>query len=260
VIVPLFRALPCIARARYTFGMHMLSRIVLCVSLSLAFTGCALSPAEAERERISQVNTPLPVDPSDNIEIGPWWSDGQHLLNLRADGGYSIYDRNNRYARPIDRGRWGRQNYATLWLLPYTGLEPQRVRAQVVKVDHRFGLSVPNYKTMFALAAPPAVMEDQLLGAWRSEAGVLTLKADLTYVFAPNAAATTAAGTPVVGHNGKWKLAGERITLVPTTPSVPQQSLLVQPGETSSAADAAPANPTMTGPGGQFTKADEPGK
>lgn len=240
--------------------MHTIHRIVLGLCSLLAFTGCALSPDEAERERISQDSTPLPVDPSDAITIGPWWSDGQHLLNLRADGGYSIYDHNNRYSRPIDRGRWGRQNYATLWLLPYTGLEPQRVRVQVVKADHRFGLSVPSYKTMFALAAPPAVMEDQLLGAWRNDSGVLTLKADLTYVFAPNAAATTAAGTPVVGHNGKWKLAGERITLLPTTPSVPQQSLQVQPGETTSTgADAAPANPTMTGSSGQFTRADDAG-
>ncbi len=230
--------------------------------MALALNGCTMSSDQQEKARISQDNTPLPVDPSDKIVIGPWWSDGTHLLNLRDDGGYTIYDHNNRYSKPIDRGRWGRQNYATLWLEPYTGLQAQRIRVQVVKAENRFGLNVPKYQTMFALATPPAVLEDQLVGDWQGEVGVLTLKANLTYVFAPASGATAADGKPVVGHNGKWKLSGERITLNPTTPSVSPQSLAVKPVETAAtdaAGAATPTAPTMEGLGGTLAKSNAAG-
>lgn len=237
-------------------------RQTLFLVLLFVIPGCAMSPDEQEKARVSQVTTPLPVDPSDNIVIGPWWSNGRQLLNLRADGGYSIYDNNNRYARPMDRGRWGRQNFATLWLMPYTTRESQRIRAQVVREDSRFGLSVPEFKTMFPLESPPSVMEDQLVGQWQGTQGTLTLHGNLTYVFAPADGATAAGGTPVVGHNGKWRLAGDRITLSPTTPSVPQQSLSVKPADASASGAAdenAAIEPTMEGMCGTLTKTEPNG-
>jgi len=166
---------------------------VLALIAPLALPGCKSSSEEAEAA-LGQLDTPLPHDPTDKFEIGPWWSDGKHLLNLRADGGYTIYSNNNRYSRALDRGRWGQQNYATMWLMPYGGNEPQRIRVAITRIDGRIALLPPRYGTMFAVAAPPTTMEDRLIGEWSGPMGGLMLNADSTYAFSPTIGAVDGEG------------------------------------------------------------------
>jgi hypothetical protein len=225
------------------------------VAAPLAITGCAASPEEAEAARL-QVDTPLPHDPTDRFELGPWWSDGKHLLNLRADGGYSIYKDNNRYTRPIDRGRWGQQNYGTMWLMPYGGADPQRVRVAIMRIDGRLALQPPKYGTMFAIASPPRVGEDDLIGRWQGPVGTLTLNSDATYQFMPASGALDADGKVLAGHNGRWNLSSGQVILAPTTQSVKPMSLKVNAAapQPVGATSAAAAEPVLEGFGGQLVK------
>lgn len=225
------------------------------VLASCAIAGCTSSAKEAEEARLSAVDTPLPHDPMDKFEIGPWWSDGTNLLNLRADGGYSVFADNNRYTRAIDRGRWGQQNYATLWLEPYTGLDPQRIRVAITRVDGRIALQPPKCGTMFEIAAPPPVMEDRLLGEWRGTMGSLTLDKNSTYAFAPTPGAMTVDGKVLAGHNGKWSLKGNQLTLTPATPNLSPMSLNVRLAPAPPASGEKPApqpEPVLEGLGGEL--------
>ncbi|HVP73074.1 MAG TPA: hypothetical protein VMS30_05000 [Phycisphaerales bacterium] len=238
---------------------------VLALIAPLALPGCKSSSEEAEAA-LGQLDTPLPHDPTDKFEIGPWWSDGKHLLNLRADGGYTIYSNNNRYSRALDRGRWGQQNYATMWLMPYGGNEPQRIRVAITRIDGRIALLPPRYGTMFAVAAPPTTMEDRLIGEWSGPMGGLMLNADSTYAFSPTIGAVDGEGRILAGHHGRWSLAGDAITLTPTTPSVSNIALKMltpqptAPGDGAQpAAPTAPAEPLLDGLGGVLSKAKSEG-
>lgn len=227
--------------------------ILLALIAPVSLTGCGASPDDAEAARLGQLDTPLPHDPTDKFEIGPWWSDGTHLLNLRADGGYTIYGDNNRYGRTLDRGRWGQQNYGTMWLMPYGGTEPQRIRVAITRIDGRLALQPPRYGTMFALPSPPRVREDDLVGRWNGSMGVLLINADSTYLFSPASGAASADGTILAGHNGRWSLNGDSITLSPTTPSVSplriKVRLPVPPTD-----GGAPAEPSLDGMGGELVR------
>jgi hypothetical protein len=231
---------------------------VLALIAPLALTACQSSSEDADIARLGQLDTPLAHDPTDKFEIGPWWSDGTHLLNLRADGGYTIFGDNSRYGRALDRGRWGQQNYGTMWLMPYGGNEPQRIRVAITRIDGRLALQPPGYGTMFPLASPPRVREDDLLGRWNGAMGSVALNADATYQFSPAAGATTADGTILAGHNGRWSLNGDTITLSPTTPSVPPLRIKVRlPAPTT---DGSPqAEPSLEGMGGELVRAKPDG-
>ena len=237
---------------------------VLALIAPLALPGCKSSSEEAEAARLGQMDTPLPHDPTDTFEIGPWWSDGKHLLNLRADGGYTIHGDNSRYGRALDRGRWGQQNYGTMWLMPYGGNEPQRIRVPITRIDGRIALLPPRYGTMFALASPPRVREDDLLGRWSGSMGELSLNADSTYQFSPASGVTTADGTILAGHNGRWSLDGDSVTLSPTTPSVSPLRIKVHvpapaPATDGSAPATAPTEPSLEGMGGELVRAKPDG-
>lgn len=243
------------------------STLIALIAITTFVSSACKSEQQKKEEADMLVDRPLLHDPTDKFEIGPWWSDGRHLLNLNADGSYALYDANNRYSRPMDRGRWGQQNYGTLWLEPYNRLQPQPTRVVITKIDGRLALQVPKLQPMYPLAGPPSVAEDSLIGDWQGPMGSLRLNADMTYTYTPasgTAPGGARAGMMVAGHNGRWKLEKDQVVLTPTTPSVAPQMLKVrQPPPAPKPADAgaggtatrpSTAEPMLEGLGGELAK------
>src|SRR5262245_19414436 len=97
----------------------MLANVVLLIALSGMLASCK-SKQEKVREAEQLTPMPLEFDPTEKYELAHWWSNGQQLLRLDDNAAYAVYPDANRYARPIERGRWGQVSYAVLWLEPYT--------------------------------------------------------------------------------------------------------------------------------------------
>jgi hypothetical protein len=238
-------------------GLSLLAFLAIITLLPCLAAGCK-SEAQLAEEATWRMDTPLPHDPMDRDVLGAWWSNGDELLNLRADGAYVLYDNNNRYGRPLERGRWGQRSYAVLTLEPYTRLEREPTRVSITKMNGALTLLVPQMQPMRALTGgPPTTREDELIGQWQGTIGLLQLNADLTYAFVPAPGAAPAGGAPVIaGHNGRWSLEGDRIGLMPGTPSIAPISLTVKEATPASPGEGtAPAPERMLqGLGGDLVK------
>jgi hypothetical protein len=194
--------------------------IVKLISSALILT--SFSACEKQQREHTQVvavgATPLELDPLDHVELSRWWSNGKQLLQLDDDGSYKLYEGQNRYATPVERGRWSQQSYAVLWLEPYNTRRAERNRVGITKVDGRLAVVLPKGQSMLAIAAPPAVIEDRLIGRWSSapgasqKFGVLRLGSDGRYALTP---AAGVANQPIAraGQSGAWKVRGDEIIL-----------------------------------------------
>jgi hypothetical protein len=189
----------------------------VCVAI---VAGCA---EESEKETPVVMAGPLDLDPTERIDLTGWWSNGKSMLLLEPDAAYSLWKGTNRYLAPEARGRWQQTNYAELWIEPYGGLQPQRDRVGVTKIDGRPALLVGKMEPMFRLDAPPRSAEDDLIGAWDGERGSLRLDADMRYEF--TAARPMNTPVAVTRHRGRWRLDGESVVLEPDTPVVPVTSM-----------------------------------
>lgn len=52
------------------------------------------------------VHTPLVLDPTEEVELAEWYTNGRELLHLYADGRYALHGTMNRYESAKERGRW----------------------------------------------------------------------------------------------------------------------------------------------------------
>ena len=91
---------------------------VALLGVAVLLAGCA----STSKTDLEKADTPLPLDPTDDIELAEWWTNGYHLLHLGGDGFYRLYAENNRYLEPLERGKWWQQSYATVWLETYDQL------------------------------------------------------------------------------------------------------------------------------------------
>jgi hypothetical protein len=235
------------------------------IIIALFTTAIMLLPAcKSEEQRQEEarwhMNTPLPHDPMDQDVLGPWWSNGEQLLHLQDNHFYALYDGNNRYAKPRERGRWDQEGYAVLWLEPYSRIERGRTRVSVTKIDGRLALVIPKLRPMHALEdGPPPAREDALIGSWQGPMGALSLNADMTYTFRP-AAGAAVEGRALAGHNGRWSLQDGEITLTPATTALKPVTLKVR--DVPPPAAAAPSDTTqpampdavLEGLGGELVK------
>src|SRR5262245_35418629 len=143
--------------------------------LWVALVGLGLASCESSKEGQTPqpvISTPLELDPTEHYELSRWWYNGDELLRLDDNAGYVLFDQGNRYHTPLERGRWSQQNYASLWLEPYSRLRPERKRVEIAKLDGKLALNLPKLKPMFAIDRPPAVLEDRLIGGWAGQLGV----------------------------------------------------------------------------------------
>ena len=126
-------------------------RWMLGVLLMMPLAACE---PEYFREPEPVVSKPLAFDPTEEYELGPWWSNGTQILRLDHDAAYTLYSAQNRYRQPIEQGRWYQQSYAVMWLEPYGGLKPDRSRVSIQKIDGKIALVLPKLKPMFATDPP----------------------------------------------------------------------------------------------------------
>lgn len=194
--------------------------------LPLVLAGCSSKQKPVEPEPFA-ISTPLELDPTDEYDLPSWWTNGEALLHLAADGTYAMYEGINRYHDPVQRGRWWQHSYAAVWLEPYAELSDRKIRTSIRRIDEAFVLEAPGLEPMMALEGPPPVLEDRLLGRWRADFGTLRLDPDLRYVYS-----TATAGAPqpasLAGHDGAWSIENDSIILRPNSPGLPTMRVRIE--------------------------------
>lgn len=228
-------------------------RFITIVNLALLI-GLAelLGSCKSEQEKVREVEqlttAPLEFDPTEKYELSRWWSNGHELLRLDDNAAYAVYPEMNRYARPLERGRWSQQSYAVLWLEPYTKIRPEPKRVSIGKLDGKIALQLPKLEPMFPIAKPPSVVEDRLIGTWDGVGlGELELRSDMRYTLSSADGASPLQGMPAVrgGQSGRWSVSNHELILSPDAPDV--QPLRLQLNVTDKDA-------TIEGPGGAMRK------
>jgi hypothetical protein len=219
---------------------HLLFLTILTLAGTMV-TGCESPPEEIPAP---PPITKLQLDPTDEYEIGRWWSNGQQLLRLDTSGSYALYPGMNRYAAPVERGRWSQQSYAMLRLEPYERFEREWIRVAVTRLEGRIALTMLDKPAMFDSGEPPVVREDRLVGRWQGELGAVELRSDGSYHYSASRAAVTG---PIViaGHDGRWLLEGDRVMLNPTPPAMTPIDLWIEASE---------GRTILAGPGGVYER------
>ena len=120
-------------------------------------------PAEAPAASPRDIPT-VRLDPERPFPVIGWWSNGAQMIELSPDGAYRLYDSANRYRKPLEVGRWNRQNHAAFWLEPYTMRKDDRTRVPLSVADGQVVINVRKYKAMTFVETPPMVAEDLFLG------------------------------------------------------------------------------------------------
>lgn len=205
-------------------------------------------PADAPPQQAAPRSIPtVSLDPEHPLPILGWWSNGAQMLEVAEDGAYRLYDSTNRYRKPLEVGRWHRQNHAAFWLEPYTMRKEDRSRVPLSILDERPVISVRKYAPMAFIEEPPLSAEDLFIGLWQGDGGTLELLATMRYHYvAPKAAGV---GQPVVisSHRGEWRLNDGRVELLPDSPSV--TALLLEPeSDDEQTTKDATKQPTKTSP------------
>lgn len=201
--------------------MRLAFLVIVCPVLAVS-CGPKDDPALVEAAK-----TPLAFDPTEQYEMPVWWSNGQELLYLDQTGYYELYSNLNRYQPPRERGLWGRQNFAALWLEPYEQLQTERVRVPIRKVNDDFVLDLDSVEPMLAVKGPPTVLEDRLIGRWFGSTGTLQLGSDLRYVFQPQRELPPEPAT-LAGQSGHWLVNDQTLELRPDSPGVESSRLIIR--------------------------------
>ena len=201
--------------------------IVCLVALQQVPPSEPIAPVAPPEPLRPQVTATVNLDPERPARVDGWWSNGTQLLEVAPDGAYRLYGTQSRYSKPVEVGRWHRQNYGVFWLDPYTARKEARTRVPLSKVDDALMISVRNFSAMTHLDAPPISEEDFVLGLWVGDGGSLDLQPSMRYRFVAPQRPTE--GQPVVisSHRGAWRLRDGRVELVPDSPSV--ATLLFEP-------------------------------
>jgi hypothetical protein len=193
----------------------MRSLIWALAAFTLIFGGCN-SERKRYREQL-EAAAPLPFDPTEKYELARWWSNDNELLRLDDSAAYALFDSQNRYRRPIERGRWSQRSFDVLWLEPYSKLKPDRKRVAITKVNGRIMLELPRLKPMRGLQEPPPMIEDRLIGQWQGPLGTLLLGSDLRYELDPGKSSQAAR---VSSRSGSWSVDNGQLVLLPDAPGL----------------------------------------
>lgn len=197
--------------------------VIAAISLP-SLVGCA--PRDDGRANVMPRSAAMELDPTNMVELPPWFSNGEITLAFDSSGMYRMYEGLNRHAAPIERGRWVRVNYASVQLEPYAvGRDATPVRGILELEDGELMLNLPRTKPLRGLAGPPQVIEDELFGQWSSDDESLELRRDMRFSYrgddGPNAA-------PLLG---RWHVEGQHLILRPEAPSASAKEYAIRRGE-----------------------------
>ena len=189
--------------------------------LTRALAVALVCAASGARPASAQSNAPTPppipdldIDPTEQIDVKGWWSNGRELLLIQADGGYRLWKGTNRFLAPDDIGRWDRQTYRTLWLETYRGQKHSRDRAHLRRESGTLLLTVRDLQPMQQLQRPPHTREDTMVGSWSGPPGTLQLRGDGTYTFAASKADPKDRQPIRLGsHSGTWLVRDDTLVL-----------------------------------------------
>ncbi len=193
--------------------------VVPAMLIVLVPIGCAAKQSTHSQDPVA-TSTPLPLAPTESYEIAEWWTNGKQLLQLSEIGVYRLYPGINQYHRPMERGQWSKRNYAALWIEPYAELPRRPARVPVRKVGGKLQLDVRNLQPMSALAGPPDVIEDHLIGGWTGDIGSLVLAADLRYSLRRREVRTSGPAS-LASEEGGWKVQDDFLILQPDSRGMP---------------------------------------
>jgi hypothetical protein len=104
------------------------------------------------------------------------------------------------------------------------------------------------------LEGPPVGPEEALLGLWVGDGGSLEVREDGRYRFV--APRVDGAPVAITGHDGTWRLEGERLVLSPRSPSVAAVSLEVVAAKPDPTRSGPPAAPTLRSVEGTLAKVE----
>ncbi len=193
--------------------------ITIAAAAMLNGAGCTTTKEHFAQARVQ--HTPLAFDPTEATDLAGWWTNDERMLRLDEAGSYALYDGTNRYRPPTERGDWSQRTYAEVRLFAYDSIRRDWTRVAVSRIDGEIALTLPASEPMFAIAAPPPVPEDALLGPWSSGEGTLLFDAGAGYAFSRILPPRPGPGPPIVaGHRGGWRLEGDRLLLTPHPPNL----------------------------------------
>jgi hypothetical protein len=222
--------------------------VVACTIALTLWGGCKSSiEKQFEAEQIV-ISPPLDHDPTDNAQLAQWWASEKRLLRLEESAAYSLFEGTNRYALPVERGRWSQHSYAALWLEPYNTMRVQPRRVSISKINGRLALTLPGGGApLFALQHPPVVLEDRVIGMWDGPLGALQLMDNLRYSLSPRSDDGVAGAPHIYAmRKGNWKIADTQLVLLSDIPGVEPLRLPLTVNEKSV---------TISAPGGTMTRA-----
>lgn len=210
---------------------------LLTMTVAWLLAGALLGGCQSKEERLIPppvVHTPLEIDPTAPPQATGWWFNGRHLLRLSPDASYALWESDNRYHVPRERGRWSQPSYAYVRMEPYSEHVQDARRVDFVRHDGEIALKLRGHDPFLAIDQPPRAPEDDLFGVWRSDAGALELYANMRYAFTSR---TVTVDRPLMlaGHEGRWRLQNGVLTLRPNTPGMETIMLPVE-GEGASVA------------------------
>ncbi len=182
----------------------------------------------------SQYPIPNRLDPERPAPIVGWWVNGEQLLEIAPDGAYRLYETTNRYRKPIENGRWHRQNYIAFWLEPYSMRKEERARVSLSEVDGLVRATLRKFQPMTLQNDPPMCEEDLFIGLWSGVGGTLELQASMRYHFVAPRSSGTSQPVMISSHKGAWRLKDGQVELLPDSPSVAALTLEPQRGASPS--------------------------
>lgn len=189
------------------------------VALAVVAAGSAAGAAHAQNSK-RVPDAPLDFDPARPEAVDGWWSNGSELLRLEPSGAYRLWITQDRFMRPVEVGAWRRDNYVFFDLEPYGTKPGTRHRIDMRKRDGRTELVREGMDAFRALAAPPRVFGDEMLGAWVSPVEELLVLETGRYEWR-----RVGAASGISAHSGQWMTDGEALTIVPDTDTVASVTL-----------------------------------
>ncbi|NBX37293.1 MAG: hypothetical protein EBR10_08760 [Planctomycetes bacterium] len=190
----------------------------VCCALALVVTALSSRALFAQQSAppIIPKGANLDIDPTEQIDMSGWWSNGAVVLSVKRDGSFLMWDQPNRYREPSARGRWHRQNYRTFWIEPYfdpktPGNAPPRTRCALRRTNGVLLVDVGAASGLAHSTTPPLAPEDAHVGRWNGPGGTLDLRADGS--FSLTAAPLPNSSAPPSVQGGRWTFDGKLIQL-----------------------------------------------
>jgi hypothetical protein len=199
-------------------------RFMLVVVAAIVLPGCT----SGERAFYDVPATPLAIDPTEAIELPEWWLSESQLLHLEESGVYRLYNGLSRYAEPRERGRWSKQSYAVLRLEPYAARPVQARRVSLTRLGGQLAVDLGKGDPLREADAPPRVMEDELIGDWRSELALLTLDSGGRFTHRLIVPVSVPIGPALASLGGAWRWTGRVVVLAPDSPAIRPIELAVK--------------------------------